>query len=92
MKHTFAPEAMGFKPNRSAEQAIEVSVRKINRKGLTFVVDIDVKDLFNEVNYVKLMQQLWTMGNVCDKRGNAPANKARSAKLFTQDYRTKKTD
>ena len=58
----FNTRSYGFRPNRSAENAIADCVRKINRQKLYFVVDVDIKGFFDEVNHVKLMRQLWTMG------------------------------
>ena len=58
----FNTRSYGFRPNRSAENAIADCVRKINQQKLHFVVDVDIKGFFDEVNHVKLMRQLWTMG------------------------------
>ena len=63
----FSENSLGFRPNRSAEQAISKSLQYINRVKLHYVVDVDIKGFFDEVNHVKLMRQLWTMG-IQDKR------------------------
>ncbi len=58
----FCTRSYGFRPNRSAENAIASAVFKINKQNLTYVVDIDIKGFFDEVNHTKLMRQLWTLG------------------------------
>lgn len=63
----FIENSLGFRPNRSAEQAVAKSEFYINRAKLSYVVDVDIKGFFDEVNHVKLMRQLWTLG-IHDKR------------------------
>lgn len=63
----FSENSLGFRPNRSAEQAIAKSTYYINQTKLHYVVDVDIKGFFDEVNHVKLMRQLWTLG-IHDKR------------------------
>lgn len=58
----FSERSYGFRPNRSAENAIAEASRRINQQQLTYVVDVDIKGFFDEVNHVKLMRQLWTLG------------------------------
>lgn len=58
----FCEHSYGFRPNRSAEHAIADSVKKINLQHLMYVVDVDIKGFFDEVNHTKLMRQLWTLG------------------------------
>ncbi|WP_318582053.1 group II intron reverse transcriptase/maturase [Bacillus paranthracis] len=58
----FCPRSYGFRPNRGAEHAIADSVKKVNQQKLTYVVDVDIKGFFDEVNHTKLMRQLWTLG------------------------------
>lgn len=52
----------GFRPNRSTEHAIAVCHQRITLGQLQYVVDIDIKGFFDEVNHTKLMRQLWTLG------------------------------
>jgi group II intron reverse transcriptase/maturase len=63
----FHNHSFGFRPNRSTEHAKAMMHRLINRTGLHFVVDIDIKGFFDNVNHGKLLKQLWTMG-IQDKR------------------------
>ena len=48
----------GFRPNKSAENALADCLQRINRGHLNYVVDIDIKSFFDEVNHTKLMNQL----------------------------------
>lgn len=58
----FYNKSYGFRPNRSAENAIAEAVRLMQRSHLQFVVDVDIKGFFDNVNHRKLMRQLWTLG------------------------------
>lgn len=58
----FCNRSYGFRPNRSAEHAIADSTKKVNQQNLTYVVDVDIKGFFDEVNHAKLMRQIWTLG------------------------------
>lgn len=50
----FSPYSYGFRPNKSAHQAIEQS-RAYIEEGYRFVVDIDLEKFFDKVNHDKLM-------------------------------------
>lgn len=50
----FSPYSYGFRPNRSAHQAIE-QARKYIEEGYSFVVDIDLEKFFDTVQHDKLM-------------------------------------
>lgn len=52
----------GFRPNRSAHHALAHCYRLMQRSGLSYVVDIDIKGFFDNVNHSKLIKQMWTMG------------------------------
>ena len=58
----FCNRSHGFRPNRSAENAIADATKRVNQQNLTYVVDIDIQGFFDEVSHVKLMRQLWTLG------------------------------
>lgn len=58
----FNKHSYGFRPNRSAEHAMAEVYKHIQRSGLHFVVDIDIKSFFDEVNHSKLIKQIWEMG------------------------------
>lgn len=57
----------GFRPNRSVENALAQCYKMINQYHLTYVVDIDIKGFFDNVNHSKLIKQMWTMG-IQDKK------------------------
>lgn len=56
-KHSF-----GFRPTKSAENAISACSVRININKMQYVVDVDIKGFFDEVKHSKLMRQIWTMG------------------------------
>ena len=58
----FLPNSKGFRPNKSAEDAIASFMYNINRRHMTFVVDVDIKGFFDNVNHTKLMKLVWNMG------------------------------
>lgn len=63
----FHDRSNGFRPNRSTEHAIAQCMRMIQIQHLHFVVDVDIKGFFDNVNHAKLMRQMWTLG-LRDKR------------------------
>lgn len=63
----FHKHSYGFRPNRSTEHAIARCTTLINRMQMTYVVDIDIKSFFDNVDHSKLKKQLWNMG-IRDKR------------------------
>lgn len=58
----FYKHSYGFRPDRSASDAIARFMFLVNQAGLHYVVDVDIKSFFDEVNHTKLIKQLWTMG------------------------------
>jgi group II intron reverse transcriptase/maturase len=58
----FHNRSNGFRPNRSAEHAIAQAMRMIQIQHLHYVVDIDIKGFFDNVNHAKLIRQIWDMG------------------------------
>jgi group II intron reverse transcriptase/maturase len=63
----FYPSSYGFRPNRSTMHAINEFVRSVNRSRLYYVIDVDIKGFFDNVNHAKLLKQLWTLG-IRDKK------------------------
>lgn len=63
----FYERSNGFRPNRSAENAIAQCYKMINLQKLYFVVDVDIKGFFDNVDHTKLIQQIWHMG-IRDKK------------------------
>lgn len=63
----FHERSNGFRPNRSAEHAISQAGIMIQIRDLHFVVDIDIKGFFDNVNHSKLIKQMWYLG-IQDKK------------------------
>lgn len=58
----FYERSNGFRPNRSAEHALAQCYKMIQQQNLHFVVDVDIKGFFDNVNHSKLIRQMWTLG------------------------------
>lgn len=63
----FYKYSYGFRPNRSTEHAIAYLYKKINREKCYYIVDIDIKGFFDNVNHSKLIKQIWALG-IQDKK------------------------
>lgn len=63
----FHDRSFGFRPNRSQENAVAVAYTLAQRQNLHYVVDLDIKGFFDNVNHGKLLRQMWTIG-IQDKR------------------------
>ena len=62
---TFSPSSYGFRPGRSAHQAVEAS-RVFIQDGYKWVVDLDLEKFFDRVNHDALMARV--ARKVTDKR------------------------
>ena len=58
----FHKHSYGFRPNRSTKHAIARSMTLANNAKCHYVVDIDIKGFFDNVNHAKLKKQMWSMG------------------------------
>ena len=58
----FHNHSYGFRPNRSTDHALARSMSLMNINKLHYVVDIDIKGFFDNVNHSKLKKQMWNMG------------------------------
>lgn len=63
----FHDHSYGFRPNRSTGNAIAQAYKNMQMSHLHYVVDIDIKGFFDNVNHGKLLKQLWTLG-IRDKK------------------------
>ena len=63
----FYKHSYGFRPNRSAHHAVARAMFLVNISKYRYVVDVDIKGFFDNVNHGKLLKQLWTLG-IRDKR------------------------
>ena len=53
----FSENSYGFRPGRSAHQAVE-KARSFQDEGLKIVVDLDLEKFFDEVNHARLMSRI----------------------------------
>lgn len=58
----FYSHSYGFRPNRSTHHTIARAMFLVNLNDYHFVVDVDIKGFFDNVNHGKLLKQLWTLG------------------------------
>ena len=63
----FHDKSFGFRPNRSQENAIAVAYALAQRQNLHYVVDLDIKGFFDNVNHGKLLRQMWSI-DIRDKQ------------------------
>lgn len=63
----FHKNSNGFRPYKSCESAISQLTGYIYRNKCYYVVDIDIKGFFDNVNHGKLLKQLWTL-KIRDKK------------------------
>lgn len=76
----FHKHSYGFRPNRSTHHAIARCQYMINSAKYHYVVDIDIKGFFDNVNHRKLIKQLYNIG-VKDKRVLTIINKMLKTKI-----------
>jgi len=58
----FSDHSYGFRPNRSVENAIAETYKRIQRSNLYYVVEFDIKGFFDNVNHQKLLHQIYSLG------------------------------
>lgn len=58
----FYRNSYGFRPNRNCRQAVAMCYKLAQVSGLHYVVDIDIKGFFDNVDHGKLLKQIWTLG------------------------------
>ena len=58
----FSDNSYGFRPNRSAENAIAKVYQRLQRQNLHHVIEFDIKGFFDNVNHAKLIRQIWAIG------------------------------
>lgn len=63
----FHERSNGFRPNRSTKHAIAQVYKMVQTQQLYYIVDIDVKAFFDNVQHGKLLKQMWQMG-IQDKK------------------------
>lgn len=58
----FHKHSYGFRPNRGTRHAIARTLALTNLNDFQYVIDIDIKGFFDNVNHQKLLKQMWTLG------------------------------
>lgn len=58
----FHKHSYGFRPLRSTKHAISRAYHLSQQNNLHYVVDVDIKGFFDNINHGKLIKQLWTLG------------------------------
>lgn len=58
----FYKHSYGFRPLRSTKHAISRAYHLSQQNNLHYVVDVDIKGFFDNINHGKLIKQLWTLG------------------------------
>lgn len=84
-KHSF-----GFRPNRNVEHAVTDFMRSVNISKNHYVIDIDIKGFFDNVNHSKLIKQMWSLG-IQDKNLIEIIKKCLKAPIIEIDIRGRKT-
>lgn len=77
----FHKHSYGFRSNRSTHHAYARMAFLINRSGFRYVVDIDIKGFFDNVNHGKLLKQMWSLG-IRDKQLLCIISKMLKAEIY----------
>lgn len=86
----FYKNSFGFRPNRSTEHAIATFEKYVNMNNMHYVVDIDIKGFFDNVNHGKLIKQMWSLG-IRDKNLICIISKMLKCEVETEGVMTKGT-
>ncbi|QUW23617.1 group II intron reverse transcriptase/maturase [Sporosarcina sp. Marseille-Q4063] len=84
----FYNHSYGFRPLRSAHHAIARIQFLINHSQLHYVVDIDIKSFFDNVNHALLIKQLWNLG-IHDRKVLTCISKMLKAEIDTEGVPSK---
>ena len=63
----FSENSYGFRPNRSCEHAVAAACKHMQLSHMQYVVELDIKGFFDNVDHSKLIKQMWGLG-IQDKR------------------------
>lgn len=63
----FHSSSYGFRPHRNTHDALARCYHMVNHSHQHYVVDVDIKGFFDNVNHKKLSKQLWAIG-IRDKK------------------------
>ena len=76
----FYHHSYGFRPNRSTHHAVSRAMTLMNKTKLHYVVDIDIKEFFDNVDHSKIIKQMWSLG-IQDKNLICVINKMLRAEI-----------
>jgi RNA-directed DNA polymerase len=76
----FYKHSYGFRPLRSTHHAMARVQSLVNQASLHYVVDIDIKGFFDNINHTLLIKQLWNLG-IQDKKVLACISKMLKAEI-----------
>lgn len=57
----FHDRSYGFRPLRSAQNAMAIYYKLIQQMDLFYVVDVDIKGFFDNISHGKLLKQMWAI-------------------------------
>lgn len=83
----FHERSNGFRPYRSAQNAIAQCYKMIQLQHLYYVVDVDIKGFFDNINHNKLIRQMWNLG-IHDKKVLAIVKAMLKAEILFNDIVT----
>lgn len=86
----FYDYSYGFRPNRSAKHAVARCYHLMQRADLHYVVDIDIKGFFDNVDHSKLLKQIYSLG-IRDKRVISIISKMLKCEVIGEGIQTKGT-
>jgi RNA-directed DNA polymerase len=84
----FYKHSYGFRPLRSTHHAMARVQFLVNQANLHYVVDIDIKGFFDNINHTLLMKQLWNIG-IKDRKVLACISKMLKAEIDGEGIPTK---
>jgi len=86
----FYKHSYGFRPLRSTKHAIARAYHLAQKANLHYVVDVDIKGFFDNIDHGKLLKQIWTLG-IRDKSLLAVISKLLKAEIESIGIPTKGT-
>ena len=86
----FHKHSYGFRPLRSTKHAISRAYFLSQRNNLHYVVDVDIKGFFDNINHGKLLKQMWALG-IRDKSLIAIISKMLKAEIENEGIPSKGT-
>ena len=84
----FYKHSYGFRPLRSTHHAMARVQFLVNQASLHYVVDIDIKGFFDNINHTLLIKQLWNLG-IQDRKVLACISKMLKAEIDGEGIPTK---